>query len=275
MNWTATSILTEMKVKPLSIEGLPESIYHSIPAMSASGLKYFRKSPGDWKYMRDNPSGDSEARRWGRLIHIVLSEPQRVETSVAVIDGHRGNKEVKAAVEKAEAAGQLVIKPEKFATAMEIAVYARNHHNVLKVALKNGIGERSLFWIDPESGAPCKARLDWLTKDSIFDWKTFDEVHSEDGLESQIRKMFYDYQDVWYSEGFYRVFGRQPKRFHHAFIQEGPVKIQLTEIAQVSREEITPYIRQHLFDFAECLKKDEWPLNDGEIKEIVIKPWRN
>lgn len=271
---TVKEIMHTMKKGPFDIADLPEAIYHAVPAMSASGLKSFRKSPGDWKWNRENPSEDTTARRWGRLVHLFLSQPHRIETDIEVIDGHRGGKEVKAAVEAAQAAGKTVVKSDEFNRAAAIRKYAQEHP-ILGLALKQGIGERSFFWLDPATGAPCRARIDWITKDIPWDWKTFDNVHSEDALEGQIRKEFYDYQDVWHREAFLQVYGRPVKDFYHAFIQEDPIKIQITRVTDTSREEIAPYIRGHLAEFAECLKTDTWPLNDGEIKDIVVKPWRS
>jgi hypothetical protein len=259
--------------KAIEIQGLPEATYHEFPAMSASGLKEFRKSPGDWKYRRENPSGDSIARKWGRLVHIFLSEPHRLDSAIAQIEGNRNSTKVRDEIEAAEASGKMVIKPEDFRRAVAVADYCRAHP-IVGLALKRGLGERSLFWIDPATGAPCKARIDWMTNDIIFDWKTFDNVHSDETIERQIRKMFYDYQHAWYVEGFFQVFGIRPQ-FHHVFIQEEPIKVQITQIVQASIEEITPYIRQHVEDFARCLKADHWPLNDDNIKDIVMKEWRD
>jgi hypothetical protein len=46
------------------------------------------------------------------------------------------------------------------------------HPEFREVFTNNGASEVSLFWIDPETGLPCKCRIDRLGIDAIYDYKT-------------------------------------------------------------------------------------------------------
>jgi hypothetical protein len=274
MKHDVKSLLDAMSKKPLALDDIPEEFYHAFPAMSASGLKEFRKTPKHWKYARENPSdSNTPGRIHGKLVHMMLNEPARVKNEIAVIDGHRGGKEVKAQVEAALAAGKLVCKSEEFKSAKDIYEFVHQHELASKY-FKDGVGERSFFWNDPKTGAPCKARLDRINKDSVIvDVKTFDDICLEDNLENQIRKMFYHFQNWFYREAFTQVYGAPPKDFVNVFVQDAPLDAVVVRIADQTLEEVEPIVRMYLAQFAECVKADQWPASPAIIRDIVVKPW--
>lgn len=264
-------LISKVSGKNIAIEGLPEKLYHAYPAMSASGMKEFRKSPGHFKWMRENPSEDTPARIVGRAFHMAIGEPDRFLKEVVMIDGHRGTKSVKEAVEAAECEGKTVLKPDQHKLITDSVAYCLEHP-LIKEIIKQGKSEVSYFWIDPDTGVPCKARLDWVTANGVLvDWKTFDGLHDDDNIERQIRKMFYQFQASWYLEAYFRVHGKMPRKFYNVFVESEPCTAKVTTIAQQSLEETVPYIQHYLKRFAECLKSDSWPLDDGDVVEIVVK----
>lgn len=256
------------------LDGVPETLYHAFPAMSASGVKEFRKAPGYWKYWRDNPGKDTQARLEGRLVHMALSEPERFEEQVVVIDGHRGSSAVKLAITAAVLMGKVACKPEDYAMARGVADVCRAHP-LLSAALSRGKGEQTLLWKDPATGVQCKARLDWVTpSDVILDWKTFGPIWSDDDVERQIRQNGYHFQTVWYIAGFKAVFNRDPKAFYHAFLRnDPPYDVAVRKVEQHSLDETAPYIPAVLEQFKTCLDQDFWPLTSPEVKGIELKPF--
>ena len=57
--------------------------------------------------------------------------------------------------------GKIPILRHELAQAEAMAVEVRKHP-IAAALLSNGAPEVSLFWVDPETGVKCRARLDWL-----------------------------------------------------------------------------------------------------------------
>lgn len=274
MSHTIESIQKLMSKSPLVLYDCPEELYHSFPAFSNSGMKEFEKAPGIYDFMKKNPSEDTNSRRSGRLLHLAIGQPDRIKSDVAVVDGHRGGKEVKALVEAYEAAGKLVVKSDQIVDKLAAAEYCRKHKLVSKI-LQRGKAEVSIFWIDKLTKAPCKARLDWVTDSEIIaDWKEFDPNYDEGAIERQIHTMNYHYQHAWYIEAYTQGFGHPPKDFYNVFIRtKNGIRVQVTRIVDQAIEEVIPIIRSHLLAYSKCLQTQDWSMNDEEVLDIVIKPF--
>lgn len=258
------------------LDNVPESVYHAFPAMSSTGLKEFKKGPGYWRFWRENPSKDTQARHEGRLVHMVLNEPARFRRDVVVIDGSRNATDVKNEIAAAKAAGKVVCKSEELLMAREIAAYC-SAHPLVAMILKNGKGEQSMFWKCPDTGAQCKARIDWLAPNGVMiDFKTFDHVYSDDELERQIRKMGYHFQSAWYLWGYRVIFKRDAPAFYHGFIRhEKPYDVAVRKVSPHSISETEPYIHAQLAHFAICSQKNDWPMTPPIVGEIELKPFWN
>lgn len=271
---THESILKGMTKGPVIIEGLPDDIYHSFFAMSASGLKNFEKCPGYWFWKRNNPSADTSSRKFGRNVHIALGEPERFNTQFEVVDGHRGGKAVKEAIEFAESQGKIVVKSEEYQLLKDVAKYCREEHDLLPAVFKTGTGERSIFWLEnivnPTTGktvpVPCKARLDWTSGNGIiFDWKTFDEIQDAINVGRQIAKMKYHVQESWYSRAYGAAYSKKPHSFNFVFIEteEGPesnwIDVAVRDLSSDLHKSTSIRIDYYLEIFANCIATNTWP----------------
>lgn len=277
MIYTIESIQALMNKGPVALDGVPEALYHKIPAMSNSGMKEFMKGPGYWRHRQGRPSKDTAARKFFRLVHMCIGEYDRFVKTVVAIDGSRNSIAVKEAIARSEAAGKVVLPSEDIRLAIEIRK-ACLAHPLVSAILQDGVAERSFFWIDPKTKAPCKARLDWVTPSGcIVDWKSFNDVWDDDALEYQVRKNKYDYQAVWYSEAYFQVYKKKPIQFYNCFLSDGddcPNDLAMVEICDFSLEDVNPIIKSALIRFAECLKKDEWPLTPPIVKVVTVKKYK-
>lgn len=135
-------------------DGLPFSDYLAIPAANASALKIVATCPAKLGIEREQ----SAAMRLGTLAHCALLEPAALDLRYAVTDlDRRGTKAWDA--EALAAGGRELIKRDEWETALAMrdAVHA---HAAASALLADAITERTLTWTDPETGVPCKARLD-------------------------------------------------------------------------------------------------------------------
>lgn len=78
----------------------------------------------------------------------------------------------------ADLAGRVLLKPAVMADIERAARIVLAHQSAAK-ALSGGVSEVSIFWIDGETGAPMKARIDHLKTKAIVDLKSFNNPFSK------------------------------------------------------------------------------------------------
>lgn len=264
----------DQSITELGLTEEANETYHGSIGLSNTGLKNFAKTPMHFLLSRSQEVGETDSQRLGTLAHMALLEPERFETTVQAIEGHRGSKEVKAAIAEAEARGKYVCKPDEYEAAHRVSrslrasKYARN-------LLSGGVAERSIRWRDPETGVLLKCRPDFLRDDGkVIDLKTFDDLRDE-SIARQIYKMKYHWQSWLYLQGAGTV---RPKSnvFAHIFVEPktGLHRIVVLDDASLERAECgndkEPGVRGLINLYAQCLRDDNWPGYGDEIINMSL-----
>jgi hypothetical protein len=86
---------------------------------------------------------------------------------------------------------------------IEIAAAMIERHEELSVALSGGHPEVSLFWYDPKTGVPMKARVDYLKIKMMVDLKSYEnkfELSPENAIRKAISNQRYSLQPCVYLE---------------------------------------------------------------------------
>lgn len=160
-----------MTVTPPGIyPGIPELIYHASPELSASGAKTLLHSPARFDYERKHGRLASGAMDFGTLVHALVLRSHDERIVVSPFDSMR----TKAAQEWAgdmEAESRIVVSAKDVRRAIAVAKAVRAHP-LAGAILSEGRPEVTLRWDDPETGVPCRGRIDWLRPNAIVDVKT-------------------------------------------------------------------------------------------------------
>jgi len=171
-------------MSPEMIHDLPEDRYRAATdSLSASGAKVLLgKRP---------PAPDSEALAFGRLIHVVLLEPHRLDEYVDLdpdvigltvkgerSDNPRNTKAWKEAVFKAQQDGLTIIDSGTLAHAQALAEAVRNHPEAGRLLAQATAHEVSAY-ADHPSGARVRARFDLVGPGFIGDIKTARDADPE------------------------------------------------------------------------------------------------
>lgn len=179
--------------------GLPEDLYHSLPWCGSGDVKTLAKIPQDyWADSAMNPlrepgKDDSSAKLFGRAIHTcILHGDEAFKKQYGYVENDT-TKDVPSAEGlkawiKAQGAEPRKLKEEniryiKETWGMEMITERQNlqilqaaqsikSNPYLIPAFSKGFPEVSIFWRDEETGAPCKARIDYLKISSIVDLKS-------------------------------------------------------------------------------------------------------
>lgn len=200
---------------------------------------------------------------------------------VKVIDHKLWNTTVaKDEVAAARAAGQIPMKAADFAKAARMAAAVKRHPVAGPLfAPGSGVAERSIFWRDPETGAWCRAMIDWLSltpgfRPLIVDLKTAENP----SLPSVVKKVGdygYYQQDPWYRAAVESLGpGHEDPLFLFVFVGKNPP--HLITIFELTPEDLAQgraRNREALDVWVACQESGDWPGYSPEIQSAPLLPW--
>lgn len=278
--------------QPGIYSGIPLESYHAPnicigPSISSSGLREIfgeNKSPKHfYAHWNGNPNRiekpESRAFVIGRAVHhLMLGERFFAKLFCVQPDEwpdergelkpwHNARTVCKAWNAARRKEGRAWLTPKEVESIKQMAISISNHPLVKQGAL-NGQIERSLFWIDKETGIWLKARPDAIPTDSgdYVDLKTTHSVHWSD-LQRTMRDFAYYRQAGLVRAACRRVLDMEWHSFTLIFVEKGTpwctrdVRCDDEDLHRGDRAN-----RAALRIFAKCLKDNHW-LGPGEGNE--------
>jgi exodeoxyribonuclease VIII len=264
------------------IPHMPAEVYHSIPAMSAGGLKRMQQSPAHFYGLQLDPnrpaSEPTPAMRNGTLVHCALFEPHALGERYAVKpEGHDGRTAAGKAWLAANA-GRELVSPDAMTAARAQAAAIRELPDVAAL-LAEGIPEPSAFWIDDYTSELCKCRPDWVSPAGdgviLVDGKTCVEA-SPEGFSRAIWNFAYHLQAAWYSEGYEQATGRRVHGFVFAAVESSwPYAAAAYMLGDDVLDKARAECRRLLYLYADCKRTGKWPGYAPGINLINLPRWAN
>lgn len=183
--------------------GVPFAEYRAWPAVSASLLHSYARSPLHARHEQQHPR-DSAALSLGRALHAAVLEPDLY--AATYVPRYRaegtGSRAINAAhAARVEAAGQVELSDDD-REAVEGMRDAILFHSIARPLVTGALArELSVLWHDVETGTPCKARWDLALDGAVIgDLKT-----SRDARPHAFRRDCWDYgyaaAAAWYLAG--------------------------------------------------------------------------
>lgn len=260
------------------VADLDEMTYHRDKALSSTGArKLLSGTPAHFRYWADHPQPRKRAFDLGHATH-----KQVLGVGADLVPIKADNYKTKAAQQARDVAydaGKVPLLPDEVAKvdAMTAAVLA-NPYAAALFDPDHGKPEQSLFWTDEETGAPLRARLDWLPtihggRMIIPDLKTCRSASRE-----HLRKAIYDYgyflQAPYYITAVRALGLADDLGFVFVFVESEPPHLtvvrQLDADALLAGERET---RRAIELYADCLTTNTWPGYGDDIEEISLPPW--
>ena len=253
-------------------------------ALSCSGAKLLLppSCPALFKYRQDHPE---HKRAWdfGSAAHrMVLG--QGADFIVIDADNYR-TKDAQDAAKTARAAGAAPVLNHEYEQikAMAAAIRAHPLAGPLLDPARGGQPERSLFWVDADTGVHRRARIDWLpepfftSRFIITDYKTCEHADRA-SIRKAIANYGYYQQDDWYSDGV-RALGLDPDPAFLFVFQEkkAPYLVNVAQIEPEDRAVGRARNRQAIERFRDCTEADMWPGYEADtydgITYVSLPPW--
>lgn len=179
--------------------------YKKIDAVNWSTVKHIDKSELQYAHAVENGIEDTTRLAMGRGVHTAVLEPQKFPTEYAIFKGpRRQGKEWEAF--KAVHDEDTILKLEEFEHAIAIAE-AVYRHSKAAAYLAGTEKEKSITWVDRETGLTCKARLDFVGDEHFGDLKSTGDVdvYKFNGISA---RMLYHAQLAFYCDGLRAATGK-------------------------------------------------------------------
>lgn len=270
--------------------GIEEYVYHSDPALSASGMKKLLPPnvPALFKHERDNGQGWKPVFNFGRAAHAELlgigSEMVVVQkTTVQRTKADAWDYETKSAKQHAAdilAEGKTPILFHEVKTIREMVKAVRADPLASKLlAPSDGIAEASMFWADRETGVELRGRIDFLRKpDGSGRLKLPDYKTAKSADPRQFARSMADYNypisAANYIDGLIELEYASEIEFLYV-VQEKTAPYLVSVIGQkpddIARGRLMK--RKAIHTFKTCTERNEWPGYSTEIHYPDMPTW--
>lgn len=264
--------------------------------ISKSGLDLIARSPYHYwaKYL--NPDRPAEAPKKhfvvGSITNDVLLQAHLLDEQYVIVpadaprrptsaqlNAKKPSDETVAAIEwwaafNEKVGGRTVVEADDYdrACRMRDAVHA---HPAARVLLKQGVAEKTLYFDEPETGAHCKCRPDWIgimpnNEHMLVDLKTTSDA-SPDSFGRSALSWRYHVQAAFYSEGFYYATGNFPQIFGFVVVEkEYPFAVACYYADERTLELGHNAYMKNLQTYLDCLQSGVWPGYSEKLERLAL-----
>lgn len=256
-------------------------------AWSQSMLKTFmdRRRLAEAYYVTRSasPPAATDPMRKGTATHTAMLEPDRFDElvicyppGILASNGAVSTKEAKAFRDEHQAAGRVVMKESDLSLVRSMCDSVRDNcgHWIDMASRK----EQSVYWIDQESGLPCKLRLDWLVLSPqrvahVFDLKTTADA-SPAAFRKQIEDRGYWLQAAHYIAGVEAATGL-PCEFRFVAVESDyPFATAVYDLDPKAILDAVAGRRGVLTNLARCLETGNWAEPwERTVTTLPLRPW--
>lgn len=230
--------------------------YQQVPGVNWSSLKHLAKSPLHYRHHKAQPPGDTASMMGGRAAHTAILEPDRFPLDYAVFTGARRAGAEWEAFREAHA-GRTILKVAEYQEALAIRDAVRSHRAASKL-LTGGLPEQTITWDDPETGLPCKGRIDYLRQEGFVDLKSSANLDSR-RFALTAHDLGYHMQLAFYARGLKALGMAEPKVWMVAVESSEPHDVAPFAVDPGVITEGDAKVGELLRLLAECQRRDKWP----------------
>lgn len=252
------------------VPDLPNNEYHADPSLSASGAKLILppSTPAHYRWAMDHPQPRTDALDVGTIAHRLTLEGH--ENDVAVLDfPDRRTNDYKAAAKAARENGQIPILEKDMMEIRAMNTKLRQHE-LATALLSDGKAEQSVFYTDPRTGAPLRARFDWLKDYTgtglllLSDYKT-----AASAAPNKFGRAAADYryhmQQAFYTAAAVAL-GVDPDAIRFLFIVQektAPYEVNIIELDPDATRMGRELMHRAVDLYAHCTETGHWPGYEG------------
>jgi hypothetical protein len=253
---------------------MPFAEYRAFNAVNISRLKLMLKSP---KHFKLQPERDSDTFAVGRSVHTMVLQPETYPLLYAVWPQENGRRYGKKWNEFLEANdGKEVVREQDYKLHLAIGRAVTDDGAAGKMldisGRDGGRPEVSIMW-EVDDLYQCKARLDWLDSDFIFDLKTTGSVKPDD-FARDAHKYGYNLQAAWYQTAAFMATGERLPFKIVAVEKEPPHDVAVFNLSEAMLADGYEKMNAAFELFKSCTENNHWPgVSDGEELDLDLPAW--
>lgn len=258
-----------MELPPPVTQIPPDWDYHrDISRISNSGVKEMLRTPANYyqAYLApDRIKKETEALIFGQILHCLVYEPLDFPKRFYIMPkisqrSAAGKSALLEAEQLAATHSKRLIFREEYELARRMSDVIRKHPFMIEV-MSQGVGERTILFTDPLTGAPCKIRLDWWSESTglIVDLKTCEDA-SKAGFAAAVKRYKYYIQDPFYTDGCQASGELYPEGMvFFAIEKKPPFLCKPYFLPDEAKQYGRRMINQALTSYMECRRTGYWP----------------
>jgi hypothetical protein len=256
---------------PVSVSFIPRAEYDRIDAINWSKLKVLGRSPAHFRAAMLGHDKDTDARKFGRVGHLAVLEPERYRKEVVVWDGGKRDKRIKAYADFLKAhAGQEIITPKEDELARTIGEVVRRDKQAA-LLLSQGRSEQTILW-KHKNGMAAKGRIDFLAREGVVDLK-FARDASPVGFGRAAASIQHHVQASYYLDGLESCGVSGLSYFCVAVEIEPPFAVSVYRVGEVLLDMGREVYGGLLEQLKECRETNNWPGYTEGVQELQLPTW--
>lgn len=254
----------------------PAERYHAVESLSSGGVRRIVRSPAHFLAERTKAKAPSAAMQFGSAVHFGVLEPERFAAEVVEapkFDRRTTAGKAAAAEWEAANAGKLSFDPETFAAVRESIAAVQAHPSASRL-LSEGRPEVSAFWRDGRTGAPLKARFDYLRADGgVVDVKTTRDASAPEFARSAAT-FGYHVQAAHYWLAHEAAIGSSPAFFAFVCVEtEAPFGVACYVLDEADIRAGMRTVNRAIELYAQCLRTGKWPSYPATVERLLLPKW--
>lgn len=256
---------------------LSDAEYRAADALSCSEARLVLDSPAKYRWRRDHGEVHADHFDFGKAAHkLVLGAGASVR--VVDVDDWR-TKEAKAEKAAAHEAGEIPVKRADWDVVRAMAAAIADHPLASALFRRtSGRPEVSLFWDDARSGAPLRARLDWLPDFTgrrlvIPEYKSTTNA-SPRAFAASAASFGYHQQHAWYVDGVSAALDCDVPAF--VFVAQEKDPPYLVSVVELDAEAVAigrDRNRRAIEVWLRCRRTGQWPGYPLEVQSASLPKW--
>ena len=242
----------------------PDPEYRAVDAASYSALKHMLDSPARYKWERENRV-EKSVYDFGHAVH---SETLGVGESLRVIAAPNWKSpDTRQQRDDAYAAGEVPLLTHEYEAVQACTAQIAGHPLAGPILTSPGHSEVSIFWTDPDTDLPCKARIDrvTVTEDGthyLIDVKTVGQTAEPSAFARAAAGFSYHMQGDFYRTGYATATGvslDQVMWLNVVAEKTRPYLVSVVALDEPSLLAGRARWQYALDQLAHCLASDTWP----------------